>query len=176
MNLPKQYQWLELEPGPKMLLVALELYGTKEIVGKDDNPMILSWAKELGLDSIFRADETAWCGLFVGICAKRSGWDVVKDPLWALNWGNFGQQVPEPMLGDILTFKRPGGGHVGIYIGEDGKCYHVLGGNQGNAVSITRIEKVRLQKAARPIWKISQPTNVRKIVVSSAGVISTNEA
>ena len=36
------------------------------------------------------------------------------------------------MLGDILTFKRNGGGHVGLYVGEDKDCYHVLGGNQGN--------------------------------------------
>ncbi len=66
-----------------------------------------------------------------------AGIDVVEKPLWALSWSNWGNPVSEPMLGDILTFKRTGGGHVGIYVGEDLTHYHVLGGNQGNSVSVS---------------------------------------
>jgi hypothetical protein len=80
------------------------------------------------------------------------------------------------MLGDILTFKRNGGGHVGFYVGEDKECFHVLGGNQGNQMCVSRIAKARLHKARRTAWKVAQPKSVRKIQLSSSGVISTNEA
>ena len=67
------------------------------------------------------------------------------------------------MLGHILTFTRNGGGHVGIYVGEDTTCYHVLGGNQSNQVNVMRIEKSRLSQARRTAWKIAQPSNVRVV-------------
>jgi cell wall-associated NlpC family hydrolase len=80
------------------------------------------------------------------------------------------------MLGDVLTFKRNGGGHVGIYVGEDQTHYHVLGGNQNNSVNVARIAKSRLNQARRTAWKIAQPANVRKVHLEPKGVITTNEA
>jgi hypothetical protein len=79
------------------------------------------------------------------------------------------------MLGDILTFKRNGGGHVGIYVGEDAAYYHVLGGNQNNSVSVSRIAKNRLHQARRTAWKIAQPANVRQVMLAAKGTITTNE-
>jgi len=175
MRLPKSYEWLSLEQSPRHLLKAVELFGTTEIVGPKHNPVILGWAKELGLDSVYKSDEIPWCGLFVAICILRSGREPVKDPLWALNWRKFGSVVAEPMLGDILTFTRPEGGHVGFYVGEDATAYHVLGGNQGNQVSVVRIAKIRLTQARRPNYN-SQPSNIRKIVLTSTGKLSENEA
>ncbi len=101
--------------------------------------------------------------------------EVVDKPLWALSWANWGFEAKEPMLGDVLTFKRNGGGHVGIYVGEDETHFHVLGGNQGNAVSVSRIAKTRLFKARRTLWKIAQPAGVRKVFLEAKGVITTNE-
>ena len=43
-----------------------------------------------------------------------------------------------------MVFTRAGRGHVGLYLGEDATHFHILGGNQTNNVSITRIAKVRL--------------------------------
>jgi cell wall-associated NlpC family hydrolase len=79
------------------------------------------------------------------------------------------------MLGDVLVFTRKGGGHVGIYVGQDKSCYHVLGGNQGDRVSIVRIEKTRCIGVRRTKWKISQPKNVRIIFLPDSGNTSTNE-
>lgn len=169
------YQYLKTEASPKILVEAVKLIGTKETVGKDHNPTILGWAEELGLQKIYTNDEIPWCGLFVAICAHRAGVEVVKSPLWALSWAKYGTLSETPMLGDILTFTRSGGGHVGIYVGEDEKCYHVLGGNQSNMVSVTRIQKVRLHQARRTAWKIAQPANVRQIFLDSKGIISKNE-
>ena len=170
------YSFLNQEASPKILVEAVKLIGTKEIVGKEHNPVILGWARDLDLGKVYTADEIPWCGLFIAHCAKTAGVEVVDKPLWALSWANYGDRVTEPMLGDILTFKRDGGGHVGIYVGEDKDCYHVLGGNQGNAVSVTRILKSRLYQARRTKWKIAQPANVRKIHLDTKGTISTNEA
>jgi uncharacterized protein (TIGR02594 family) len=135
----------------------------------------MGWAKELGLEKVYTADSIPWCGLYAAIIIHRAGRSVVDQPLWALNWNKFGVRVTEPMLGDILTFTRKGGGHVGIYVGEDATAYHVLGGNQGDKVSVVRIAKSRLSQARRPQYN-SQPTNIRKVMLASNGALSTNEA
>lgn len=116
------------------------------------------------------------CGLYMAVVMKRAAREVVKDPLWARNWANFGVKADVPMLGDVLVFSRETGGHVGIYVGETRQSYHVLGGNQGNAVSIVLIAKNRLIASRRPPYT-KQPLNVRKITLDSTGtIVSTNEA
>jgi uncharacterized protein (TIGR02594 family) len=175
MILPKKYQWLQLEEAPRHLLKAVELFGTTEIVGPKHNPVIMDWAKETNLKQ-YTNDEIPWCGLYMAVVMKRANRDVVKDPLWARNWAKFGVAVKEPMLGDVLVFQRETGGHVGLYISESRTHYHVLGGNQGNAVSIVLIAKNRLIASRRPPYQ-SQPLNVRKIKLDSTGtIVSTNEA
>lgn len=174
--IPDKYRWIEtIGILPKMIVEGLKLYGTKETIGEQDNPVILEWAKELDLKAYVH-DSIAWCGLFIAIIAKRAGKDVVKDPLWAANWLHFGIGANEAMLGDVLVFKRPGGNHVGLYVGEDLSTYYVLGGNQSDQVSITRILKERCIGIRRPIYKTGQPANVRSITISTDGVISNNEA
>lgn len=174
MPIPPKYFWLTQEPGPLMLLELLKIYGTTEVPGAGDNKEILSWARELGL-SDYTHDAIPWCGLTIAIAARRAGKEIPKNPLWALNWAQWGTKVDTPMLGDVLTFKRDGGGHVGMYVGEDLYAYHVLGGNQGDTVKITRIEKSRLYKAVRPPYN-NQPKNVRRIYLDAAGDLSKNEA
>lgn len=173
------YDYLKKVTAPQILVKALELIGTKEIIGSIHSNVIMGWAKDLKIEKIYTADEIAWCGLFIAIVCKRAGVETVitpKDALWALNWNKFGTKQTKAMLGDILTFKRNGGGHVGIYVGEDETCYHVLGGNQSNMVNITRIEKTRCAGIRRTPWKIAQPESVRAIALNSNGFISKNEA
>ena len=43
------YSFLQEEKSPKILVEAVKMLGTKEVVGKVHNPVILAWAKELGL-------------------------------------------------------------------------------------------------------------------------------
>lgn len=174
MILPKKYKWLHQEQSPRHLMKAIELYGTTELIGPQNNPIIMSWAHETNL-KYYTNDEIPWCGLYMAIIMKRSGRDVVKDPLWARNWANFGVKIETPMLGDILVFSRGNGGHVGLYIFENKTHYGVLGGNQGDTVSIVMIAKNRLIASRRPPY-INQPLNVRKIILDSTGVpVSINE-
>jgi uncharacterized protein (TIGR02594 family) len=176
MALPTQYAWLAKEPGPRMIIEALKLFGTVEAAGSRDNPTILAWGAEIGQGKVYSHDSIPWCGVFVGVVAKRAGKEIPDTPLWALSWADFGKAaVGGPMLGDVLTFKRDGGGHVAIYVGEDIAAYHVLGGNQSDQVCITRILKSRLYRARRPLY-VNQPANVRKITLAANGRISSNEA
>lgn len=179
MQLPAAYADLAKEPGPVMLLKALELYGTVETPGSADNPVIIGWAKELGLSKVYSDDAIPWCGLFVAICAKRAGWDAAPggNALWARNWAKWGNPSPDNRaeLGDVLVFVRDGGGHVGLYVGEDNTTYHVLGGNQSDKVCITRIDRMRCIARRRAPWRIAQPANVRRIIRAASGAISTNE-
>lgn len=169
------YNFIKKEKSPRILVEACKLIGVREIVGKDNNPVILKWADEVGLRKEYTSDEIPWCGLFIAYVCKLSKIDVVAKPLWARNWNNFGTPERVAMLGDLLVFSRASGGHVGIYIGEDKTCYHVLGGNQGDKVSIVRIQKVRCIGIRRTKWKIKQPENVRVIQLSASGVVSENE-
>lgn len=169
------YKFLENEPGPKVLLEAIKLYGTREIVGKQHSPIIMGWAKELNIKN-YNADEIAWCGLFAAVVVSRAGFEPVKEPLWARNWAKFGTAQPVAMLGDIVVFSRGNGGHVGLYVGEDSTCYHILGGNQANMVNATRLLKTRCIAIRRCPWKIAQPGNVRAIQLKASGAISIDEA
>lgn len=174
-DLPKQYQWLLNEPGPKMILEFLKIYGIAEVPGTEDNPVILDWARQVGVQNRYIHDEIPWCGLTMAILAKRAGKEVNFDPLLALNWAQFGHKVTDgAMLGDVLVFKRPGGGHVGLYIGEDFNCFHVAGGNQSDKVNIVRKGKDRLYAIRRPNY-IIQPSNVRKIMLDATGAIDIKE-
>lgn len=160
-----------------MLKEGLRLIGTLEAPGAADNPVILGWAQECGIRE-YRHDATAWCGLFCAVIAKRAGWEIPTAPLWALSWAKWGMPVNQSAtaLGDVLVFLRPGGGHVGLYVGEDRTAYHVMGGNQGDAVSIVRIAKSRWYATSRAPWRVAQPANVRKIRLSQMGELSVNEA
>lgn len=175
--LPKRYAWLADEPGPKMLVEALKLFGTLEVPGRKDNPTIIGWAKEVGgeVADFYKADSIPWCGLFMAVVARRAGKDVPAHPLWALSWSAFGAKTAAPGLCDVLTFVRKGGGHVALYVGEDASAFHVLGGNQSDRVSITRIARSRLYAARRPLYHL-QPSNVRPIHLGPTGALSLNEA
>lgn len=178
MMYPKGYEWLgNVGQLPKMVNIALDLYGTVETPGTSNNPKIMAWAKETGLNHDgYNADSVAWCGLFMALVAQRAGYEFPNHPLWALNWQAFGEKAMQPLLGDVLVFVRPSGGHVGLYVGEDAAAYHVLGGNTSDAVKIARIEKTRLRSVRSPIYKIGRPASSKPYVLGSTGALSRNEA
>ncbi|MCK0531440.1 TIGR02594 family protein [Sphingobium agri] len=166
---------------PAWLLAARRLLGTREAAGAANNGTILGWAKLLGLKVLgiaYNADSVPWCGLFVAHCLKAAGIDLsnmkvaVRAKAWA-TWGaNLGASVLAP--GAILVFDREGGGHVAFYVGEDATHYHVLGGNQGDKVSIMRLAKGRC--IARR-WPRGVPVLGRPVYLSASGVpVSGNEA
>ena len=178
-QLPQLYRFLErLDPLPRMLREALKLLDTREQPGPGNNPVIMQWVRELAdpaVASVYTADAVPWYGLFMAIVAKRAARQPVSGPLWALNWGKFGVEAGQPMLGDVLTFVRPEGGHVALYVGESAGSYHVLGGNQSDRVCFTEIAKTRLRAARRPAYA-NRPATVKPYILGSSGSLSVNEA
>lgn len=178
--LPKDFEFLKNETQIPLIREMLKISGTKEAPGDGDNPVILEWAKELGLENLYKHDEQPWCGLTIAIVTKRAGYEPVKDPLWALNWAKFGQKVEKAGLGSILVFRRYNhlgqliGGHVGQYAAEDQLDYWVWGGNERDMVTIVPVRKDRLEAIVVPA---GGPAAGRQVYVSTEGkLISTNEA
>ena len=171
-----KYNYLNKIVSPKVIAEAMRYYGINEIKGKANNATIMSWAKDVGVEKTYTSDEVAWCGLFVAKVVLKAGFEPVKDPLWALNWKNFGTAQKVAKLGDVLVFKRDGGGHVGFYVAEDKDYFHVLGGNQSDSVNIMKLLKSRCVAIRRCPWKIAEPKDVKQYIVSGAGIpVSTNE-
>jgi len=153
---------------------ALRLQGLHE---RRDTARLRAWLDPAGQGIDPRA--MPWCGAFVASCLRAAlpGLILPDTPLAARAWGRFGEPVA-PVFGAVLIFWRgaPSGwqGHVGFYRGEDAAAYHVLGGNQSDAVTITRIAKTRLL-AAR--WPAGVPVTGRPVRLTAAGLaLSTNEA
>jgi uncharacterized protein (TIGR02594 family) len=157
---------------------ALRLKGTREAAGGADNHVILRWAARLGL--AYAHDSVAWCGLFVAHCIGATLPDepLPNNPLGARNWLRFGREIA-PVQGAVLVFWRgsPSSwtGHVGFHASEDGQAFHVLGGNQADAVTIARVERTRLLGAR---WPRSAPLRVgpKPNLRADTDTLSTSEA
>ena len=157
---------------------ARSLIGVREIPGARHNQTILGWAQKLGakiLGITVKDDETPWCGLFCAHVMDHVGIHPPPIAVRASSWGLWGRKLINPRPGCILTFVREGGGHVGFYVGEDASHYHVLGGNQGNAVLITRIAKARLSEMRWPAGIDLPPAKIVRLSPSGAPV-TVNEA
>ena len=64
----------------------------------------------------------------------------------------------------------------GVYVGEDRDAYHVIGGNQGDRVSIARKPKSRLLGARECPWRVNKPGNVRRVFLAASGALTGGEA
>ena len=152
---------------PTWLAVARSRLGTKEAPGPANSVTILGWARRLGtrvLGIIYNADSVPWCGVFVASCLAEDRLDAPAIAVRARSWATWGKMLRSDRLapGAVLVFERDGGGHVGFYVGEDPVAYHVLGGNQDDAVTIARIAKTRCVAtrwpAGRPV--IGRPVRI----------------
>jgi uncharacterized protein (TIGR02594 family) len=82
---------------------------------------------------------------FVNYCVEQAGLHGT-DSKAALSWQNWSDDgTPHPREGDVVVFRRHGpsgsGGHVGFWLGDGGDKIRVLGGNQGNTISIKNLPK-----------------------------------
>lgn len=179
--IPAQYQFLTKVEIP-LVKVALSYHGLREIKGKGSDPVIIGWAKKLNVSAVYTDDDMAWCGVFIGGCMLECGLTPPKgyDVMRALKYRDWGQKVTTPALGDVISVKRFDakgnlvGGHVGIVVGEDEQAWHVLGGNQKDEVSVTRIGKQRDAVFTRP--RVTGYGTVKLPRLNPNGTMSQNEA
>lgn len=193
-NFPTEYSWLKnVGTLPKVLQEAIPLYGTAEVIGTGSSKTILSWRDFLNQNGVkisgYSDDSVPWCGLFAAFVTFKAGKAVVKDPLWALNWGGFGDPVAkrdaggklasvngrQASLGDVLVYKRTGGGHVNFYIGETKTHFVGLGGNQSDQVNIKAIPKAQCVAVRRP-QMTTPPASMKPIQLAKSGEVAGNLA
>ncbi len=119
--------------------------GQREIAGTDDNARIMALYRELG-DGDIAHDEVAWCAAFVGATLQRGGVASTQS-LLARSYLGWGEPLAQGRLGAVAVFSRGGdttSGHVAFYLDEDDARVFVLGGNQGDAVTVTAMARDRL--------------------------------
>ena len=115
--------------------------GQREVAGAKSNPRIMEYHNAAGY---WAKDDTggknAWCGSFVSWVMKKHGHTPPANAFRAKEWATFGQSLKKPAYGAIGVKSRQGGGHVAFVVGQsrDGKHFYMLGGNQGDAVNVSR--------------------------------------
>lgn len=132
--------------------VAGQFMGLKEIPGGLHNPAVVAM---LQLDAKWvKDDETPWCSAFVNAVCFLLGLPRSRS-LAARSWLSVGETVPlaHALVGfDVVVLTRgsnPASGHVGFYAGHTPNVVHLLGGNQGNAVTIQSFSVSRLLSVRR---------------------------
>ena len=129
--------------------IASRFVGLKEVPGDKDNPGILAMLK---LDGDWPDhDEVPWCSAYLNYCSWLLRLPRSKS-LQARSWLGVGQMIPidDAIVGfDVVILKRGTGkqpgpevtdapGHVGLFAGMAGTKVAVLGGNQGDQVSVAQ--------------------------------------
>lgn len=129
-----------------LVLMALNDYGTTEIIGNQHNQKIISYFKKIG-HALIKDDETGWCAAFLNAMLLKAGMPNTGK-LNARSFLELGIETKEPELGDIVVLwrikKDSPYGHVGLYIAQDETSVYILGGNQSNTVNISKYPKERV--------------------------------
>lgn len=153
----------------------------KKVIGlheKRDHAALAKWLKSDG-KTLGDPSKLPWCGDFVDTAIELALPDeprpgpLGENPYWALNWLHFGKACL-PAYGAIVAFERPGGGHVGFLFGQDKTRFFVLGGNQGDTVSVTPIDRGRARGYRWPSTYSGRPGKLPEM--KSGAASSKNEA
>ena len=120
--------------------------GVAEIPGEADHPLIRWWHSLCTIGET--DDEVPWCSSF----ANGVAWDERRArsrSAAARSWLGVGISVERSAAspGDIVILSRPPSptsGHVGFFAGWEGDSVRILGGNQGNRVSIAEFPADRI--------------------------------
>jgi uncharacterized protein (TIGR02594 family) len=125
---------------------ALREYGIRGISSKGRTVNVVAYLKATGVGR--SSDETAWCSAFVNWCMLMAGFPgsgLANARSW-LNWG--GVALDFPVYGSVVVLWRENRngplGHVGFFVKMQGDNLLLLGGNQGNSVSIRPYSKERV--------------------------------
>lgn len=164
--------------GPIWLQCARLYLGETEIEGIENNPIIVRmWH---GIAGLVRDDETPWCAAFVHQVLTDMGIPSTRSPA-ARSYIKWGVPLAAPAVGCVVVFWRgsPAGwsGHVGFVAGVDdlGRLL-VIGGNQGNAVSLAAFDRERVLAYRWPAGEPLPADGELLPVYANAGPTSRNEA
>lgn len=125
---------------PPWYIRAMAEIGVREIVGGKHNPRVVGYWKSGKVQLEVNDDETPWCAAFVCAMLEESGIRSPRTPRARGFHGGTWVQPCDHRIGSIVVLASPSrgsaSGHVGFLAGVGEKRIRVLGGNQGNEVSI----------------------------------------
>lgn len=128
--------------------------GTREIVGPQHNQAVIDYWKQGKVALDVRDDETAWCAAFVAAALESSGYRSTRSGLARSYERDRTRFIDcDERQGAIVVFSSPAGpnnGHVGFLDAAGDTSVYVLGGNQGNQVSVAPFPRKRLIRVCWP--------------------------
>lgn len=130
---------------PPWLEAAWAEFGVREIPGKEDAPEILRYFRDAG-DTSVETEATPWCAAFLGAMLKRAGY-AGTGSLLARSYLDWGDRLDSPRFGAVAVLSRgddPNAGHVGFVLSDTNGKLYLLGGNQGDAVTVASFDRARL--------------------------------
>jgi uncharacterized protein (TIGR02594 family) len=128
---------------PPWLTIARSYLGVTERPGPPTDSTIKGWLARLG--AWWGDDETPWCATFVSACLVQAGLPKPRHWYRARALAEYGHDLGRRAYGSIAVLERGGAGHTGFLVAEDGQeRILLLGGNQGNRVSIASFEAWRV--------------------------------
>lgn len=160
--------------------IAKSYLGVEEIKGPNHNQKIVDFFKASGLGWI-EDDETPWCAGFVGAVLSYAGIRGTGKAN-ARSYLDWGEEVPlkDARKGDVVVFWRESRdswkGHVAFYDSHDEKSIRVLGGNQGDAVTLTNYPRSRLLSVRRypePRKNPAQSKTLQATATTAAAAVGT---
>lgn len=164
---------------PYWLEKAYTYLGLAEVKGPKHNPKIVEMWKRIRAP--FTDDETPWCAALVGGVLEECGIRSTRSAA-ARSYLKWGIPLSGAARGAVVVFwrKSPTGpyGHVAFVVGKDAYGnIMVIGGNQGDRVSIAAFDPVRIIGYRWPEGEPLPAAGWATLpVVNSTGEVSTNEA
>lgn len=145
---------------PRWTALARDYIGTAEIPGSRHNKDIVEMHRSVS--GVAHSDETPWCAAYANFILGKAGIKGTGS-LMARSFSRWGDDVKgDPPVGAIVVLsssRGPASGHVGFCVGVDSSYVHLLGGNQGDKVSIAKFPKSKIV-AVR--WPKGEPRGVVK--------------
>ena len=140
---------------PKWLDEAISDLGLKELPGPQANERIVQMYEDAGHPEV-KDDAVAWCSAAMNSWIKRAGL-VGTGNLTARSWMKWGKPVDHKKKmppGTVVVFPRGTStwpGHVAlVYADDGGSTVKVIGGNQGDAVTVATYKRSSVIAARWP--------------------------
>ena len=149
------------ETAPEFTVETLTGQTSTDLIRTAEGALGLNEDKQKGLVTQYLSEggvnidpsQTAWCAAFVNATLSKTGLDGTG-ALNARSFLDWGEEITTPQLGDVVVLSRgtdPALGHVGFFKGFDAQGnILILGGNQGDEVSVKSYNADRLLGYRRP--------------------------
>jgi len=131
--------------------------GTKEIRGSGSNARVEKYHAYARLDNTSGrvvTDDVPWCASFICFCLEMVGMGSTnsKAARSFLKWG-VTVELKDALPGDLVVYyrgqKSGWSGHVGIFLGMSSGYIITLGGNQADAVRVSKYSTTKLLSVRR---------------------------